>query len=244
MHRLPPEARRQEEQRDPRAKIDMRMKQRAPQRRRDDPGGKPGQIEEDQVLAQQADAGDRAEREPPALIPCLRELHEAPAAAEPDQRLHHVGREQQSVGEEDAAEEHGNSTEPLREASAAEEPRQLGGQADRRRHAEGRDEPERQKRRAEERIGAARDQRHERRLVDIAERRVLAANDEIQLVAEDAIAVVDGEVGQKTDRRQHNGRPQPPTTNRIHASLPRFLLMWGGQIAITTPRCGPRRSCS
>jgi hypothetical protein len=57
----------------------------------------------------------------------------------------------------------------------------------------------RQQRDAEESVRGAGDERDQRRLVDVAERRMLAANHKIELVAEDVVAVVD-------DQMQHEAR--------------------------------------
>jgi hypothetical protein len=64
----------------------------------------------------------------------LRALHQAPAAAEPCQRLHHIGGQEQAVDQEYAAEKNRQSAKPLRETPAVEKAGKLAGEPDRRAH--------------------------------------------------------------------------------------------------------------
>jgi len=60
-----------------------------------------------------------------------------------------------------------------------------------------------------EAVQRCREERDERRLVDVAECRVLTADDEVQLVAEDGVAVREREVQCKRRRGQADGDRVP-----------------------------------
>ena len=75
---------------------------------------------------------------------------------------------------------------------------EIGGQRNRRRHRQCRNEPERHQRCSEHLVRRSGDQRDQRRLVDVAERGMQAADDEIELVAKDVVMGVGDEVNEQT----------------------------------------------
>src|SRR5690242_16619183 len=69
------------------------------------------------------------------------------------------------------------------------------------------------------------DKRYKRRLIDITQRRMLSANDEVEFVAEDAVTIIDGEMDEQRDgaKRDRRKRPlpdvaQPPLPRGLRAS--------------------------
>ncbi len=94
------------------AGVEPRPRQAASQRRRDDADRERGHVEDDQILALEADADDGAECEPPAFVAAIDEAHENPGAAEPSQRLQAVGRQQHAAGEQRRREQDAEPGQP------------------------------------------------------------------------------------------------------------------------------------
>ena len=122
VRRLPDQMRRGEYERQRYADIDPRPRQRPPQRRHDDAYGQRNQIEDDQIFARQANAGDGAASDPPSLVATLCDPRQRPHAAEPGERLQQISRQQDAVGEEDRGEQNAQARERLRIAAATDEP--------------------------------------------------------------------------------------------------------------------------
>src|SRR5690242_2300613 len=66
------------------------------------------------------------------------------------------------------------------------------------------------------------DERHKRRLIDITQRRMLSANDEVEFVAENTVTIVDGEMDEQRDGAKH-GRRKRPLPDVAQPPLPRGL---------------------
>ena len=206
MLRLPQDIGQRDRQRQRGAGVEPRARQAAPQRRRDDADRERGHVEDDQILALEADADDGAEGEPPALVAAVDEAHEDPGAGEPGERLQAIGRQQHAAGQQRRREQNAEPGERLSEAAAAEAAGEIGGQRDRRRRRQRRDEPERRQRGPEQFEGSGGDQRDQRRLVDVAEGGMQAADDEIELVAKDVVMRVGDEVDEEARRAEPQRR--------------------------------------
>jgi hypothetical protein len=129
------------------------------------------------------------------------------------------------IDQEDGSQQDRQSAEPLRKAPAAQQSGEFGGHRDRRGHRQRRRKAQGRQRGSEEVVGRGCDQRDERRLIDIAESRMPAADDEIELIAEDAVAGVEGNVKGET-RRAENYRRRRRSPSVRH-SQGRFVVVPG-----------------
>ena len=140
-------------------------------------------------------------------------------ATEPSQRLDRVGYQEQAHGLQHAGAEHAQRGEPSRITPAAEIARRLGGQRNECRGAASRDEAQRAKRSARSIPEKGGYERGQRRLVDVAPGETAAANDEIELVTEHAVAPVDPQVQHQRRYTQRQGRiggQRGKASSRLH----------------------------
>ena len=158
-------------------------------------------------MLSQADADDGAEGEPPALVAAFeRGAREIQAQASQVSGCRQSVVQQHAAGQKDRREQNAEPGERLREAAAAEAAGKIGGQRDRRRHRQRRNEPQRRQRGPEQLVRSGGDQRDQRRLIDVAEGGMQAADDEIELVAKDVVMRLGDEVDEEARRAEPQRR--------------------------------------
>jgi hypothetical protein len=109
--------------------------------------------------------------------------------------------------------------------AAAEVRRHPRHEQDQPRRGEGRQQADPGEPGAEERLREARRHRDERRLVHVAPGEVLPAGEEVELVAEEAVAAGEGELEGERQQGQHPPDPRraPPGLAAAHAGSTGFL---------------------
>ena len=168
--------------------------EKAPVRRGEEPDDHRGAEDEHRLLVLEAQAGEQAEEEPEAGLSGPDDARGHEGAAGPDQRLDGVHRE---VAVEDVG-ERGDDDRDGREGAgtpaASQLPGERGGQEDEAGAHQGGEEVQSGEPGAEENRGEARLDGRERRHVDVAEREMLAAGEEVEFVDERAVGRRGGEV--------------------------------------------------
>src|SRR5205085_9006037 len=149
--------------------------------------------EERGVLVLESEAREEAEEEPELLGAALKDHDGDVGHRHPEEWLEDVHGEVVADGEEERRDEHRQAGEELREEPAAEAPSHRAGERDEGGRREEREDPHREERRAEVASDPGVDG-DERRLVDVAPVEVLAAREEVELVAEEAVLADAGEV--------------------------------------------------
>ena len=174
--------------------------------------------------------------EPQPLVAGLDDPHDHVRAPRPEQRLERVHREEVVHHDVDEGEGARQGGEAHREASAAHLARQEARQQDERRSGEGRGEPHREERGAERVADEPRHRGDERRLVHVAPVEVLAAGQEVQLVAEVPVAGGGREVQQQLRRRDREDDGQPAGEPRPRARHRSVIRHDGQPVQPTRPQ--------
>ena len=194
MRLLPPDVRQHDEKGDCGRRIDPRARQGTAQRCCEHAYSQRDQIKRDQIFAEQADAGDNAKGNPPAFVARLHQPHQTPAQTQPGQRLYQIRRQKQTDGEIIAAAEDTKPCQPLREPPPAKQAGELRRQCRRGRNGQRGRQPKAHQEVSEQRVRPRSDQRHQRRLIDITPGRTVAADDEVELIAEEPITAIEQKV--------------------------------------------------
>ena len=166
-------------------------------------------------LREKTDSDDGAEGKPPLLVLCLHQADDAPGAAQPRERLQHIGGEKRSVCQQSAGSERGEACQGLRKPAASQGPGKLRCKGNCHGHHDRWEQREHEVRSAGNVPHESGQQGDERRLVNVSPRRPLAAHDEVQRVPEEPIAAacrkVDGQGCQPQDDGRAEERPPRKT---------------------------------
>jgi hypothetical protein len=147
-----------------------------------EPGRQAGRQEADVPLELGRQPRARADGHPPATVLAEQQLDDEQQRYAPEQEIR-GGRGQQVHGAQELGTGRGGQRgEDLAGGAGAEQAAHRGGQRDQRGHHQRRDQAQGEQRVARHGGGEAGQQRGEGRLVDVAERRVLAGGQEVQLI--------------------------------------------------------------
>ena len=155
---------------------------------------------EHRVLVFEADSGDDAEGEPPFRRCAFHDAHHDPRAEQPEERLERIHREEAVEGEIRGRPKDRAGGEKLAVAPGAQLTREdTGKEYDGRARQHGK-QPDRKERIAEGVALEPRDERDQRRLVDVAPGEMLATGHVVELVAKEAVARDARELRDELDR--------------------------------------------
>ena len=170
------------------------------------------------VLVHQAESRQGPEDEPQPRVAAPHDPDQGPHAAHPEQGLEGVHGEDAVGAQVDGRREHGQAGHALREAPASQLPGQDHGEGHEQRPGQGGDEAQDVERAAEEQGQPGHEADH-RGVIDVAPVQVPAAIQEVELVAEVAVAAGESSVDRELQSGERDEQPPIETGDRRRRHL-------------------------
>ena len=160
-------------------------------------------VEEEGQLVQQRQACERSDPDPEAVVAAPEDPRHQHHGPQVEQWLERVHREQVTLDREDRGQRHANAGE---DRAPAEPLGETAGEEYGRAVRQGRGEAIEREMAVRKRPGQARDQRDERRLIDVPPVQPSPAGEEVHLVPEPSVSAGDREMEGDRQERQHQRR--------------------------------------